>query len=216
MIGRIVSLVMIVAVLSGCVSPIGPLPAETDISGRVCADRYLLSNARAVVFDPQGSSETVSVDVAIGPNSPCFQAADGTRRTYAVFDVSGIVGQDVTLVAGSRVEPGRLLPPTALVLDHGGDALLEFGAGRFLFRGDHLSVSFRARAGFRYVVVASDPDRVGGQFTKVDSMVSGAVIPIGPAVTYVPVSADTTNTLHYSHYGVARLRAFVTPVAGEQ
>lgn len=194
------------AYLTGCVAPQEPLSATTDLSTAICGNAYALSPATFVSFE--AGSDKLDILVDVDQNSPCIEFEDGRKSSYAVFNVQGIDVNTTTIVAGSQMEYGRIMAPLVITLSLDGKVLRRFSEERFLYRGNHLSVSIRPTAAEAFVVVLSNSETVGKDFTNIKTAVDQTVLPVGAAYISVPSSADTKNKIIFSHHGIARLRVY--------
>ena len=193
--------------LSGCVAPTeAPKPAVTKLS-KACQENYDLSTATDISFEEVAKPE-VSVSIPIGDNSPCLEFEDGAKSSYTIFRLDRSKLSDTTVVAGAWGEPSRILAPLVTVLTAEGAVSREFAADRFLYRGSHLAVSFRPRMEEHYVVVRSNDQLVGEEYIDVQSAVQANHNIYTGFVWYT--SLDTQTKVTFSHYGVAKVRAYTS------
>lgn len=196
------------SVMPGCVAPLEPLAAKTNLSGVACDDVFDLENPTEVSLLEDDNQDNIFVDAVVDDQSPCFRSEAGAKSSYAVFTIKDVDPLTMTVVVGSRLELGRILAPLVVVLSEEGEFLRSYGADRFLYRGDHLSVSFRPKADDYYIVVKSNSDIVGDGYDNIKTLVTHAHIPVGYSLGAIPASADLVNNTVYSHYGIARLRLY--------
>jgi len=144
-----------VLVLAACaVKPPAPI---TELDTRACSTAFDLSAATPLVLD---APEAVEIDM--GANSHCVTEVNGGGYVYAAFALPASETPYTLTVQSVRVGEAQFAP-RALTLDKSGQKLQELPLARFSQRGAALqgTVFVAAQAGERFLVVRSEPGRVG-------------------------------------------------------
>jgi len=99
-------------------------------------------------------------------SSPCVRQGDGTPAIYHVFSLPPADQSYLITVRTTPVGPAYLVV-TADVLAADGTVTRQVDAKAFSFHGTSLSALLRSRQGEQYLVVKSDPSRVGFAFDQI-------------------------------------------------
>lgn len=153
--------------LSACatVAPVPPSPATLEYAGVDCAAAPDLSTA--ISLTPEEERALFSVTAPAAAN--CLTRAEGGTTPYVTFALPADFA-DKTVIVGSLLEPLRILSPSVAILDRDGTVTRTFRTEDYMYRGPVLSVQFRPRETEAYVLVTTDPVRVGQRY---DSIVVG-------------------------------------------
>jgi hypothetical protein len=89
--------------------------------------------------------------------------------------------------------------------------LREIDRDSFLFRGSRLTAQFWAHPEERYLVVASDPARVGTSVDRLASQANTTVVGLPGGLFYLGAGSERSVGLTYSYGGLVTLLA--TPPA---
>lgn len=186
----------------------------TSLGDRECPVTPDLSSTEPV---PLGSDR--GAVVRLGADSPCLTLPNGTKGTYARFQLpqdGSSVLLKITSDAGSTGGSG-MIPPRAWLLDDAGKLSREIGFGTFRFsaRESGLSTTTRVRPGETKLVVLSDPLRIGEtrawQFNEVLNRHGGSYQVA--SVIFIPVYTRpaTALTVRFSYNGTIRVVAVPVP-----
>jgi hypothetical protein len=162
---HIVGLTLLMAA-SGCTTtpPEPPPAAVLSIVGKTCAATPSLANAHSLT--PKKKETVYSFDRDINASSPCV-LIDGQASNYAIFELPSSP-QNHTLTVGGQKQELRTLAPLVSILDGQGGVLRTFASDRFTNLGTSWAVQFRPTEQARYVMVRSDPGKVGTEVTSVE------------------------------------------------
>jgi hypothetical protein len=192
--------------LAACVTPEPSVPPEVSLDGQVCAARPELAGARLVPFEAGKSA------VAELGDGACFEAKDGARSSYAVFQLP-IVAEPYLLRVTSVPLGQTILSPRLLLLDAGGKLLRERARDAFLFQGAALYTALRAHPNERYLVVASDPATVGREVPHLAGTVHQNIASAGLVTFFYYTGDEQKRTLVYAHNGKVTVSAQPLPKA---
>ncbi|GLK47113.1 hypothetical protein GCM10017620_00860 [Brevundimonas intermedia] len=179
--------------LVGCASVPPPAPVLT-FDRHDCAEVDL---TRAISLTPDKERALHSVTTVIDSATPCATLASGASA-YVLFAVPEDF-EDKTLTVGAALEATRIFSPTVSVLDAAGQETRRFASDEFMYRGANFSVLFRPRAAERYVLVSSDPSRVGQRYDSINIGTSSTTTytPYGGATFTSGVDASLSRTFSY-------------------
>jgi len=139
--------------LAGCA--VAPPPPMTTLDGRICtpAPDFTLSHPLEL-----GARATI---MSFDQNTPCWQSAEGKRSAYVLFTLPN--GIEPYLLSVTSAPIGQaLIAPHLYLLDGLGNKLRDASRDSFAFHGSSLSMNLRAYPNERYLLVASEPDTLGG------------------------------------------------------
>lgn len=157
------------SLLAGCATTTyAPPPSATlDYAGTNCATSPDLVTAISLTPDKERALYTVTAPAAAG----CLTRTEGGDTPYVTFALPADHA-DKTIIVGALLEPLRIQSPAVALLDREGRVTRTFSAEDYMYRGSVYSVQFRPRETEAYVLVTTDPARVGQRY---DSIVVGVM-----------------------------------------
>ncbi|MDB5459296.1 MAG: hypothetical protein JWO72_1037 [Caulobacteraceae bacterium] len=156
-----IAIILTVTVLAGCAT--APPAAVVTYAHKDCPASPDLS--AAISLTPPKDKAVYSVTTRLDAMAPCLSRQDGASpyHVYALPEDA----ETKTVTVGSILEQTRLLPPQISILDREGKVRRSFSTADYFFRGTVYSVQFQPRAGDAYVLVATDPARVGQEYNSI-------------------------------------------------
>lgn len=139
--------------LAGCVPPPPPI---TSLDGRLCTPAPDFTAAHALQLG------ATAVSIPFDQNSPCWQSSDGKKSAYAVFALPNNTEPYLVGVTSTPIGQALIIPHLYL-LDGFGNRLRDMPRDAFMLHGSSLYLGIRVYPDERYLLVASDPDTLGGQ-----------------------------------------------------
>jgi len=128
-----------------------------------CVRSVHLEDATPVIL---GERETDKNEILFTETSPCVLQPDGSAANYHVFRLPPF---DQSYLITLRTEPvgPAYLAITADIVAADGTVIRSVGADKFSFHGTSLVALLRSGPGEDYLVVRSDPSRVGISFDQI-------------------------------------------------
>lgn len=153
--------------LAGCAHP----PPRSFVPLIAFNPNYCLPSVSLTEATPVnlGEVETPLNEVVFDETSPCVQQGDGTPAIYHVFRLPQAAEPYLITVRTEPVGPAYLVV-TADILAADGTVARQVDAKGFSFHGISLSALLRSRPGEEYLVVKSDPSRVGFAFDQISEV----------------------------------------------
>jgi len=193
--------------LAGCKTAGPDLAPLVQIAPASCNGTLDIGQALPLPFDAESKNKPTSIIVDEG--SACF-AEDNRKSLYRVFALPEH-SQPFMLTVQSEPSSSSILAPRLIMLDGEGVRLREIGYDEFLFRGNALSAIFRTEPGERYMIVASDPEQVGSEVSRIGGSVQTQMMTTGVATFAVHTGSESTANLTYAHNGVVNVSARPIP-----
>lgn len=148
--------------LSGCAT-VEPVPPLSTFGANDCAAGPDLT--RAISLQPEKDKRIWVLEQPIGAGSPCL-TWEGVNGPYLVFALpSG--GWDAPIEVGSILEGARIFSPHVALLDESGRQVRTFTPEQYQFRSAIYSVQFIPQPAERYVLVTSNPARIGTSYDAI-------------------------------------------------
>lgn len=185
----------------GCAKP--PPPA-LSLEGRSCTTAPTLSGAPAVTLDDK------TVTAKLDGNAACWQSGASPASVYSVFALPKSDQPYIVSVISEPVGQG-LFAPRVVFADDDGTTLREASRDSFMSHGLSLQANLRVRPNERYLIVASDPERVGQNVSQLVGSVQTTVAPVGLGFVAVHIGSEATTTLTYAYSGVVKVSARPIP-----
>jgi hypothetical protein len=205
---RYASLALALA-LAACATEPAPLPI-TSLDARDCAVQPDLGGARALPLD---TDKPVTVTVTIDRDTACWAANEGAKSSYVAFRLTE--STEPYLISVTSVALGNtLFAPRLALLDDRGEILRRLSHNSFVFHGSSLYAGIRVHPDERYLIVASDPDVVGQQFSQISGGVRSTVVPVGVGgFAAIYTGSESTQASTYAHNGRVTVSAQPVPKA---
>lgn len=193
--------------LAGCETAGPDLAPLVQIAPAACSGTLEIGQALSLPFDIESKNKRTSIIVDEG--SACL--AEGDRKSlYRVFALPD-VGQPFMLTVQSKPGSRGIFAPRLIMLDDEGARLREIGYDEFMFRGSALTAIFRTEPGERYMAIASDPEQVGSEFSRLSGSVQQQMMTTGVVTFAAYTGSETTANLTYAHNGVVDVSARPIP-----
>jgi hypothetical protein len=196
---------------SACGNDRGP-PPITNIAALTCSPRPALAEAKPVPLDSDKA-----VTVTLDGNASCLEQPGGLRSLYGAFKLPDGSSQPVLVSVTSTPLGAGLFSPHVLMLDERENVVREIARDAFMFHGNKLYVGIRLHPEERYLIVASDPQSVGSQISRITESTStagGSAIGGGVIVFYtIHSGSDRESNFTYSHNGTVTVSAEPMPKA---
>ncbi|WP_168189949.1 MalM family protein [Brevundimonas sp. SGAir0440] len=186
--------------LAGCVTVAPPAPATLTFDRTDCTAVDL---TKAVSLTPPKEQAVHYVSAPVDHTALCA-AIDGVSSTYALFAIPAD-SEDKTLTVGAYLEPLRVLSPAVKILDAEGRETRRFKPDEFMYRGMNYSILFRPRANERFVMVSSDPSRVGQRYDSIIIGTSATTAYTGYGTATFVGGVDSTQSRVFSYDGLAQV-----------
>jgi len=183
--------------LAACATPQPPLSPVLTYARTDCHASPDLSSA--IGLTPEKEKNGHVVTTLIGSDTPCLMTSGGAAP-YVIYALPDDIG-DKTLAVGGVLEPARILSPDVSVLDAQGSVTRTFAPADYYFRGPVYSVQFRPRPGDAFVLVASDPSRVGQQYDAINVGTNTTVISTGLYAAAITTGTEAQASRAFSHEG---------------
>lgn len=198
---------LLVGLLAGCVQANNPPPTLT-LAAAHCDSAPNLSLAQDL---PLGDKKSAAKMVDIKADGPCLLGSGGRARLYTLFRLPTDAATPFTLRVSSPAQGKVVLAPKIALLDGEGGVTREIADNTLLFRGGALGTLFRLRTEDRYLLVTSDPDRVGKRFARTATTMTSTTVSGGGVATTLYSADDLTSDYTFSHSGKLDVR--VEPLA---
>lgn len=194
------------ALTAGCVSAPPVLPPVLEYVRQDCHSAPDVSTAVSLM--PEKETNGYLVTTVVGPQTACLLRA-GVATPYVVYAMPADLG-DKTLAVGGVLESTRILSPDISILDAQGHVTRTFAPSDYFYRGPVYSVQFRPHDGDAFVLVSSDPARVGRRYDAINVGTSTTTIytPYGGANVTTGVEASTSRV--FSHEGTVQVIVYDT------
>lgn len=189
--------------LSACAHKTPPQPPILSLATeRACASTPDTTRAEPLTLS---SEKDAPVTVAIGQDSACLQSGD-VKSLYGVVALPA-TGEEYVVSVASEPLGESIFAPRLLLLDDKGAVQREIRRDAFMFRGGALTALIRVRGSDRYLVIASDPDGVGKNVSRVQGATQANVVSNGMMGFVVNTGSETKTNLTYSHGGSVKVMA---------
>lgn len=190
------------ALTTACVTATPPPPPPVlEYTRQDCEAQPNLSSAVSLTPEKETNGFIVSAELGLG--SPCIRVANWTAP-YAVFALPTDM-EDKTIAVGGVLELTRILSPDVRILDSQGQVTREFSTTDYFYRGPVYSVQFRPRPGDAYVVVSSDPARVGQRYDSINVGTNTTTVYTGYGAANVTTGVEAHNSRAFSYEGLAQV-----------
>ncbi|WP_404419084.1 hypothetical protein [Brevundimonas vesicularis] len=186
--------------LAGCVTVAPPAPATLTFDRTDC---MAVDLTKAVSLTPPKEQAVHYVSAHVDQTAPCA-ALDGVSSAYALFAIPAD-SEDKTLTVGAYLEPLRILSPAVTILDAEGRDTRRFTPDEFMYRGVNYSVLFKPRANERFVMVSSDPSRVGQRYDSISIGTSATTAYTGYGTATFVGGVDSAQSRVFSYDGMAQV-----------
>jgi hypothetical protein len=203
-----VGVVAIAATLTAACATTQPPPptAVLEVTGKNCDEKVSLATAQTLT--PKGSKVWSDFLVPVQAASPCLIEED-TPVNYVVFALPE-TAENLVITAGGAKETLRTLSPLVTVLNEAGETVREFIPEKYQNLAGAFAVQFRPAIGERYLLVKTDPSRVGRTEESFEqNLVVGqgyAATPVGGASYTTYAGREQTMRRTYSHEGSVYVR----------
>lgn len=164
--------------------------------------------ATAISLTPEKETNGHLVTTVIGPQTHCLQRASGATP-YIIYALPTDLG-DKTLAIGGILEQTRILSPDVSVLDARGQVTRTFPSSDYFYRGPVYSVQFRPREGDAFVMVTSDPARVGRRYDAINVGTNTTMVYTGFGATNFTTGREASTSRAFSHEGTIQVIVYDT------
>jgi hypothetical protein len=194
-------------ILTACATEVKVAPAAVlDITGKPCGEQIDLMSAKPLA--PKKAQKWVDMFEPVGAESACARIGD-MLVNYAVFELPPNGSNHVITVGGLKQER-RTLAPRVFLLDFQGQVLRSFEDKHYKNIGSSFAVQFRPSEEDRYLLVQTDPSRVGQVADAFEQKVvtgSGYVsTPTGGASYTTTSGVERSMSRTFSHEGIIAIR----------
>lgn len=205
--GRRTGGLLLAGLLAGCVRA-NDAPPTLTLAADHCDSAPNLALAQEL---PLGDKKSVAKTVDVKADGPCLRGEEGRARLYTLFRLPTDAGTPFTLQVSSPAQGKVVLAPKIVLLDAEGGVSREIADSALLFRGGALGTLFRLRTEDRYLLVTSDPDRVGKRFLRTATTMTSTTVSSGSGFATFHSASDQTADYTFSHTGKLDVR--VEPLA---
>ena len=194
------ALALVGALTAACATtPVTPPPMATlEYAGAGCTSAPDLTKAISLTPPKEQATFSVPAPQATG----CLTRVDGGATPYVVYSLPADYA-DKTIIVGSVLEPHRILSPAVAILNRDGQESRSFDAADFLYRGPVFSVQFRPRETEAYVLVTTDPSRVGQHYDAITVGVATTTVYTGYGASNWSSGFETNLSRTFSWEGTA-------------
>ncbi|MGQ3040498.1 MAG: hypothetical protein ACT6TH_06865 [Brevundimonas sp.] len=189
------------ALASACATAVPPSPAVLEYSRAGCPATPDLSTA--ISLTPKKETNGHIVTTVIGPESGCLQMGE-TSSPYALYALPSDI-DDKTLSVGGVLEVLRILSPTVSVLGTDGAVRRTFAAEDYFYRGPVYSVQFRPEPGDAYVLVTTNPARVGQRYDSINVGTSTTAVYTGYGTANFTTGHEVNGSRAFSYEGAVQI-----------
>lgn len=203
------SCLCVAAVLAGCQATAPDLAPLVQIAPVSCSAEPDIARAHPLPFDAEKKAEPARL--TIEEKSPCLDE-DGTKSLYEVIALPDI-SYPIIVTVRSLPSTSGILAPRIVLLDKAGKRLRELDREAIHFRGTALTAMLRTRPEERYLVVASDPEVVGSDISRVQGAVNQQMVSSGVVTFAVYTGSESTANMTYAHNGTIQVSARSIPTA---
>jgi hypothetical protein len=152
-----------------------------------------------------------AAEVTFDTSSACLDLG-ANKVAYKVFGLPPSADPFLVSVDSRPLGQG-LFAPVVQLLDIDGKVVREIPRDAFSFHGTDIYAGFRTHPGETYLVVASDPQSVGQQISKVMDTTSVTTAAAGPVFISVHTGAESIPTFTYALNGMVTVVARPFPKA---
>lgn len=207
--------------LAGCATPPPPRSFVPLIAFNpsYCLPSVALQEATPIIL---GEFETLKNEIVFDETGTCVQQGDGTPAIYHVFRLPQAAESYLITIRTAPVGPAYLVV-NADFLTADGKVTRQVDAKGFSFRGTSLTALLRSRPGEDYLVVKSDPSRVGFAFDQISEVSllvatttttmtskNGKATGFYQSTSTTPVGGSFNHNFVFSHNGSLHVTA--TPI----
>ncbi|MGD1935197.1 MAG: hypothetical protein ACFB0Z_11950 [Candidatus Phaeomarinobacter sp.] len=182
-------------IVSACAQDRGPAPI-LSVAQVGCLTEPDLGAAKALVVS---DGEATPLEFLVSGASPCLETGESVRSLFELVRLPEVDAAFSIRVSAVPSSTG-LFAPQLTILDADGIPLRQLPEEKYLFRGPKLTASARINAGERYLLIASNPERVGDRSQRTSAIInqyqSG-----GPIYFTVRTGSEFTKSVTYSHGG---------------
>lgn len=197
----LLALVAVSALTAACTTVPTVPPAQATLNYAATADCASAPDlTRAISLTPPKEQATFSVPAPKATG--CLTLADGGTTPYVVYALPTDYA-DKTIIVGSVLEPLRILSPDVAILNRDGEVSRTFDAADYLYRGPVFSVQFRPRETEAYVLVTTDPSRVGQRYDAITVGVVTTTIYTGYGASNWHSGVEANQSRTFSWEGTA-------------
>jgi len=150
-----------------------------------------------------------AAEVTFDNNSACLDVG-ANKVAYRVFGLPPAAEPSLVSVDSRPLGQG-LFAPALQLLDANGKVVREIPRDAFSFHGTDIYAGFRTHPGEAYLVVASDPQSVGQQISKVMDTTAVTTAAAGPVFIAVHTGAESIPTFTYALNGTVTVVARPIP-----
>lgn len=192
--------------VGGCATK-GPVVSQPPVlalpAASVCTAAPDLGRALPLAFD---ADKDTPLDVQIGPGGACLERSPGEKSLYGVVSLPA-AGEPLVISVASEPLGQSIFAPQLMLLDGKGKLLREVSRDDFTFRGGALTALIRAHENERYLVILSDPKKVGQNVSQIAGAVNVQTMSTGMMAFNVYSGSESTSHLTYSHGGTVKVAA---------
>lgn len=199
------------ALTVGCATVEPPLPAVLEYARQDCHSAPDVSTA--ISLTPEKETNGHLVTTVVGPQTHCLTRAGGPTP-YVVYALPADLG-DKTLAVGGMLEAMRILSPDVSVLDARGQVTRTFAPSDYFYRGPVYSVQFKPREGDVFVLVTSDPTRVGRRYDAINVGTNTTTIYTGYGAANFTTGVEASTSRVFSHEGAVQVIVYDTDTKEE-
>jgi Maltose operon periplasmic protein precursor (MalM) len=189
-----------VLALAGCVTH---APPTLTLDGRACADRPDLAAARSLALDSE-------IGVSIDDKTPCVTRDDGARTILVAFRLP-VAPESYVVSVTSQPQGSALFSPHLTLLDRDGRPVRQIDRESLVNRGRSLSAAFRSRPGEVYLLISSDPARVGARADQFISSTQSTMVFTGVGYFFIHTGNEQVIPVTGSHSGFITVAARPVP-----
>lgn len=196
---------------AGCATAPPPLPAVLEYARQDCHAAPDVSTA--ISLTPEKETNGHLVTTVIGPRTHCLTRLGGPTP-YVVYALPADLG-DKTLAVGGVLEATRILSPEVSVLDARGQVTRTFASPEYFYRGPVYSVQFKPREGDAFVMVTSDPARVGRRYDAINVGTNTTTVYTGFGAANFTTGVEASTSRVFSHEGTVQVIVYDTDTREE-
>lgn len=197
------------AALAGCRTTTPDLAPLVQIAPASCSTEPDVTRAHPLPFDVEEKAEPLRL--TIEGQSPCLDES-GAKSLYEVVALPEL-SYPVIVTVRSLPSTSGILAPRIVLLDKDGKRLRELDRKAIHFRGTALTAMLRTRPEERYLVIASDPEVVGEDISRVNGAVNQQMVSTGAFMFAVHTGSESTASMTYAHNGTIQVSARPIPTA---
>lgn len=191
---------------AGCATAPPPLPPVLQYARQDCDAAPNLSSAISLTPEKERNGHVVTT--LVGPQTPCLGRAGGPAP-YVVYALPADLG-DKTIAVGGVLELLRILSPDVFVLDAQGQVVRGFTTADYFYRGPVFSVQFKPREGDAFILVATDPARVGRRYDAINVGTNTTTIYTGFGAANFTNGVEASTSRVFSHEGTIQVIVYDT------